>query len=69
MLLDVLIPLSRDPPGSGTAFKLGKNEIVVNPYGGAVVFKGNVRHRGAAHPAKVPRIFLYAAVTTGENWN
>ena len=66
-----IVPLTRDPPGSGTEFRAGRGRtLVANPHGGALAFRGNVPHRGTAHPATAPtRLFLYCAFTTGENWN
>ena len=67
----VIAPLTRDPPTSGTAFPRGKkkDDLVLNTFGDVVVFRGNVPHYGPAHASSDPRIFLYAAVTTGDNWN
>lgn len=66
----LLVPLTKDPPDSGTVFKRGKTAVCINPYRGAVAFRGNVKHYGSAHPAHAgARLFLYAAITTGENWN
>ena len=68
----LIVPLTPDPPDSGTTFKTGRGtpDVTLNPYGGAGCFKGNVVHCGSAHPADArPRLFLYAAITTGENWN
>lgn len=67
----LIVPLTRDPPGSGTEFRAGKGRTVVaNPHGGALAFRGNAVHRGTSHPASAPtRLFLYSAFTTGENWN
>ena len=68
----LIVPLTRDPPGSGTEFRARRDtaSVVANPYGGAVAFRGNVVHRGTAHPPTASdRLFLYCAFTTGENWN
>ena len=66
----LIVPLTRDPAGSGTVFDKLPGRPVLNPYGSAVAFRGNVQHHGSAHPADAaPRRFLYAAITTGENWN
>lgn len=65
----ILVPLTPDPPQSGTAFRIGRTETVLNPYLGAVCFRGNVKHRGTAHASRTPRFFLYGSLTTNDDWN
>lgn len=66
-----LLPLTRDPPSSGTEFKgrgRGKTEVA-NPFGGGILFDGKVAHRGTSHPGPEERIFLYAAIFAGSDPN
>lgn len=65
----IIVPLTRDPVGSGTTFRHHRESTTLNPHGGVVAFRGNVEHRGAPHDSAHPRLFLYVVVTTGENWN
>lgn len=67
-----IVPLTKDVDGSGTAFDFASEKtpsLVLNPYGGMLIFKGNVYHHGTAHRSKKPRRFLYAVLTTGCDFN
>lgn len=59
----IIVPLTRDPQGSGTFFV--DDDKVVNPYGGVLIFSGKEKHYGSAHHGEDRRIFLYATISSG----
>lgn len=63
----LIIPLTQDPRSGGTHFPLLNRTF--SSFGGALAFDGSVEHAGLGNRSKKDRIFLYAAIFTGEDRN
>ena len=63
----LIIPLTRDPEAGGTHFPLLHRTFC--SFGGALAFDGSVEHAGLGNRSASDRIFLYAAIFTGEDRN
>ena len=63
----LLMPLTCYEGEGGTWFSA--LEEVVAPYGGAVVFDGGVLHKGTGNHSEHARVFLYAAIFSGNDEN
>ena len=62
-----IIPLTFHPDAGGTYF-LKINQTFTS-FGGAAVFDGAVEHAGLANKSLEDRVFLYAAIFTGQDIN
>lgn len=69
-----LVPLTRDPDGSGTEFPVCDGAVmtgtrVANTLGDVHGFSGDQWHRGTSHRGPTARVFLYAALYRGRDPN
>lgn len=67
----LIVPLTSDPRAGGTYFPgLDDNRgRTFSAFGGAVAFDGNIEHAGLANRSANDRIFLYAVILTGKDFN
>ena len=68
----LIVPLTRDPRGSGTEFRGAGSPggtVLLGEFGGAYCFDGGVAHRGSAHAGSAPRLFMFAVLCAGEDPN